>query len=71
MTDEGTVYPVGPGHRHSRGPVPETYAETGALDHRCPACGMEAGAYCVHPSGVQRKAPCPRRMAHNPDPEAA
>jgi hypothetical protein len=45
-----------------RGPVLESYAETGALERMCPNCHAPVGEFCVHDGGTQRRIPCPKRM---------
>ncbi len=53
------------GVSHSRGPVLEAYAETGALDVECVNCGAKPGEWCCHDpevGGMPRRLPCPRRI---------
>lgn len=50
-------YPVGEGHRRSRGAVLESYAETDALEVPCPVCGVPVGEFCPN-----RHIPCPKRI---------
>lgn len=57
-------YAFGPGQRHSRGPVLEAYAETGALEVPC-LCGAGVGEFCHHDrsvGGMPRRMPCPKRI---------
>lgn len=67
--DDREPYPppwhAGPPPRRTPGPVIETYADTGALEHTCPHCHAAAGEFCRHDpahGGTQRKAPCPKRI---------
>lgn len=67
--DDRDPYPppwhAGPPKRASRGPVIEAYADTGAIEHTCPHCGVGPGEFCRHDTehgGTQRKAPCPKRI---------
>lgn len=57
-------YARGPGHSSSPGPVPDAYADSGAIDRECPTCHVAAGAWCVNPiSGTRRHSPCLGRLS--------
>jgi hypothetical protein len=57
------TYATGPSHhQHTRGVVPETYAETGALERLCGCCRAEPGVWCTNLStGELSHAPCVSR----------
>ncbi|MBS1692574.1 MAG: hypothetical protein JST91_10155 [Actinobacteria bacterium] len=60
---DGACFATGPGrHRRGEGPVIEVYAD-GAIDRPCPACGAQPLQFCRHPSGIDRKLPCPQRLS--------
>lgn len=59
MTDSD--YTRGPGSAHTRGPLVEVYAETGAIDRECPNCHAGPGSFCTHDGffgRIERKVPC-------------
>lgn len=59
--EDPIVYSTGPGRRRiATGPVVEAYADS-QIERACIDCGAEANSWCVHPSGVPRRVPCPNR----------
>lgn len=65
LDDEGDAvdYRRGPGRRTcTPGAVTAAYVVTGAWNTPCPNCAAEPGQYCRHPSGHERKMPCPQRI---------
>ncbi|QBC86360.1 hypothetical protein [Mycobacterium avium] len=56
----------GPPARTTKGPVITAYTDTRALDFVCLNCGAGEGEFCRHDAehgGVERKMPCPKRIA--------
>ncbi len=42
-------------------PIWQAYADTGALDIRCPHCGAESKQWCTRDDGRVRRVPCVAR----------
>lgn len=67
LDDEGESvdYRRGPGRICTPGPCVGAYAVNGSWHRTCPNCGAEPHDYCRHPSGHDRKMPCPQRLREN------